>query len=300
MNITFFVGKPPKGLSIICGVSLGEGQRPTAVAILAITGDPQEPTFELAALKRYRTTTTINDIARDLAASLCLDRLRAGLPVFQAASFDGVKPSLIIDATLVGDDAVAEFERVQGAGSLDIDHFVALRMTAGATLADPVWRGEVRWFLKMPMIELQTAMRVHATGPKRFKILKSVNAANRNMGKRFAAEMSQFRGKTGGNDDILAETRTRPEDDLLLAAMSAVWLGSRPPDPPVIAAEIAPTHEELFGLSSGPRLDMTQHLSKGGEMKCHACGYQYREDMFGIWHCPLPDGCGAERWQARR
>src|SRR5580704_15490538 len=84
MNITFFVGKPPKGLSIICGVSLGEGQRPTAVAILAVTGDPQEPTFELAALKRYRTTTTINDIARDLAASLCLDRLRAGLPVFQA------------------------------------------------------------------------------------------------------------------------------------------------------------------------------------------------------------------------
>jgi hypothetical protein len=69
------------------------------------------------------------------------------------------------------------------------------------------------------------------------------------------------------------------------SAMSAVWLGSRPADPPVIAGQIAPTYEQLFGLSTGPPLEMTRHYSHG-EAICHSCGYEYPAEAPGVVYCP--------------
>ena len=65
---------------------------------------------------------------------------------------------------------------------------------------------------------------------KRFKVLPTVD---RKISARFEKEVRDFRGRTGAGGDVVIDARERPDDDILLAAASAAWLGVRPPDPPI-------------------------------------------------------------------
>jgi hypothetical protein len=233
--------------AIICGLSLGEAQRPTAMGLVAVRPlgeDPKDLQFDLVELYRFSPRATVPQIADAIAADLKLDRLREKWLALQASSFDGAKVSLVIDATLTGSDAFAEFERVKRSGALALDHFIGLKLTNAAFPGEPEWRQGAQWF-RLPLTELVTAMNVKAIRPGRFRVLPSIEGR---MAQRFAQELREFKGRTGGTE-VLAETRTRPDDDLLLAVTSAVWWGSRP-KPTFILESWAPPQREW--RPSGP------------------------------------------------
>jgi hypothetical protein len=221
---------------IVAGISLGEAQRPTTIALVVVSGDP-EPIFECAWIHRWPADVTMPAIAAAVAEQLDRDRLReaqwdprtnplhrshAELSVFRAECLNK-KPSLVIDATLVGERVFAEFERVKRNGALDVDELVALQITMGAKLSDCEYRQSARWY-RIPKNDLASAMRLPFE-TKRFKVLDSVPKALR---ERFEAEIRNFRGSTAVRDDLITDARERPDDDILLAVASALWLGSRP------------------------------------------------------------------------
>jgi len=50
---------------------------------------------------------------------------------------------------------------------------------------------------------------------------------DRKISARFEKEVRDFRGRTGAGGDVVIDARERPDDDILLAAASAAWLGVR-------------------------------------------------------------------------
>jgi len=295
---TYTIGGSPKGPRIVAGLTLGEAQRPTTIAVVAVSGDTYEPTFECASIHRFRPDTPIRTIAESVADRLSLEQLREGFRFFRSSVFDNKLPFLVIDATLIGERVFAEFERLKKSGTLRVQEFVALQITGGDKLSKPEYRQEAEWF-RIPKNDLASVMRV-SFETKRFKVLGTVS---RDIRKRFQKEIRNFRGRTAGNDAILTDSRERPDDDILLAAASAVWMGSRPPDPPACVAygwerpaPPEPFHPNmLIGSGEYPPIDMTPHLWQG-ETTC-ACGYQYPPQFSMIVYCPA---CKAERRGLRK
>jgi len=213
---------------IVAGLSLGEAQRPSTVAILGVTGSIQEPVFQCASIHRFKTDTPIRTIALALAEELNPMRLCEALPIFRHPVFQGKTPSLAIDATLIGEHVFSEFQRLKASRILRINDFVALQITNGDRLIGPEYRQDAEWF-RIPKSDLASVMRV-AFEARRFRVLSSVGWRT---GAKFEKEIRNFRGRTTFGEASLIDARERPNDDMLLAAASAAWLGSRPPDPPV-------------------------------------------------------------------
>jgi len=98
---------------MVAGVSVGEAQRPTTIAIMAVSGTIEEPVFECASIHRFKTSTPIRSICGGIARRLDLGVLREAFPAFSAAEFNGKKPSIAIDATLIGEHVFFEFQRLK-------------------------------------------------------------------------------------------------------------------------------------------------------------------------------------------
>jgi hypothetical protein len=270
---------PPR---IIGAVSLGEAQRQTSFLIATASGAPAiglPPLFECIYIRRYKTSTPMASIAVDV------DRLRR-IPALGRHldwAFDGVKPDLVIDATLVGDSTFADFSRLYQSRALSLHEFVALKVSPHADRAlGPDLLYGASWY-RLPRAELASAMRA-ALDSDSFEIRRSVE---RGLRKATLREFRLFQGKTGTHSRSTEEAT--PDDDILYAAMSAVWHGSQAiPAPPVFLPIPEPVEPSQ---SWPPPLDMSRHFCYGAPT-CGQCGFRYPEEFWMIWTCPK---CKAHR-----
>src|SRR5262245_56749530 len=194
---------PPKPL-YYAGLDVGPSQEFTALAVLERTGVPdplsreqEVGSYALRHLERFPLGTSYPAVA---------DRLQALFA--QAPLTDAV---LAVDRTAVGKPVVDLLRRVGLRAQIR-----ATVVTSGhkAVLEEGVWQ--------VPKLELVSLLQI-VLQARRLQVAQGLAEAPV-----LLRELTTFRAKRpAAGDDALADWRTAPHDDLVLAAALAVWHGER-------------------------------------------------------------------------
>lgn len=181
------------------GLSLGQAQEHTALALMQRLPLAEGPSFQVRHLQRYPIGSSYPSMAADLAQSL------------QREPFRSSRPRLAIDATTVGRPVVEMFKRQRLPVTLR-----PVLITAGdkVTHEDGFTRIAKRDLVGLVQVALQTrTLRIAAT-------LKDAST--------LVSELQNFRIKvTESTGDAFLAWREGAHDDLVLAVALALWEGQQ-------------------------------------------------------------------------
>jgi hypothetical protein len=183
------------------GLSLGQAQEATAVAVIQHTGNVKEAVCHVPHLKRYALGTSYPEIVKDVAERL------------QKAPANAC---LILDATGVG-QAVVELIRTHSLLSTRDANIHSVSVTGG----EAEGREGRHW--RVPKLNLVGAVQVLLQS-QRLKIASDLPDTPA-----LVNELGSFKVKvvTSVNESF-SEWRERPQDDLVFAVAVACWAATNP------------------------------------------------------------------------